>query len=322
MASSDNFLFIIPTLIKWWKQIGLSALFAMVIMGVVMILQPNYYKSETEFYPVSASLLKPIVDASDQSLFYFGDDHDTDRLLSIGKSRDLVDDIIEKFNLDQHYEIKIEDNKSRVKLYKRFQKLYTITKTQHDAIRVEVEDKDPAIAAQLAEGVRTYINRKAQEIIKGTQAEMLRFSEDNMLEKKDNLDRITTEIKGLQQEYNIYDTESQAEALALIESSNPEDPNVKRMIDDFTAGVSTVRKLQSEQEQLTKLLVEEEDTYQKLLTTYQQDKSAIHIVEEANIPHVKSRPSRTLYVLSAGILMSFFTLFSLLIFENFGGIET
>ena len=108
----------------------------MVIAAGLSLILPNYYKATSLFYPVSEELQRPIVDAKDDQLSFFGNDHDVDRLLSIAQSREIKQRIIEEFKLIEHYGIDPDDRKAQLKVTKKVDKLYEALKTKLDAIEI------------------------------------------------------------------------------------------------------------------------------------------------------------------------------------------
>ena len=96
---------IIPILWNNRKLIIGASVLSMVIAAALSLILVNYYKATSLFYPVSEGLQRPIVDAKDDQLSFFGNDHDVDRLLSIAQSREIKYQIIEEFKLIEHYGI-------------------------------------------------------------------------------------------------------------------------------------------------------------------------------------------------------------------------
>ena len=109
----------------FWKHKGLilaATIVAAILTSVVMLLQPNYYRSSAIFYPASSMLLEPGVD-NNQTMEYYGDDKDVDRLLSMANSSELINDLIEEHKLAGHYDIDDTNTKGKIKLLKKFKKL-------------------------------------------------------------------------------------------------------------------------------------------------------------------------------------------------------
>ena len=109
------------------------------------------------------------------------------------------------------------------------------------------------------------------------------------------------------EKYNIYDTEYQPEAFATLEMKSPNSASLKKRIDDYTSGVSELKQLEVQQNELSKILVYEKNQLDKLKANASKESTAIHIIERATAPIEKSRPKRSLYVLAAGLMAFLFS---------------
>lgn len=308
--------FVAPLIWRNKKKIVATTVGAMVLAAIFMIFCPNYYRAETIFYPVNSSLLRPVVDGSESNLYYFGDDYDTDRLLSIGNSTKLAVDIVKSFNLADHYDMDTSLRKSRIRLIKKFKKHYTIEKTDYDGIRVSFEDVDPGVATSITNGIRNYIDQKTRNILDKSLDEIVISGRERLADKENRLIQLTEEIRDLQIRYNIYDTEAQAEALATLQAERGNNRNIKSQISDYTEGVALVRKLETEQEELNRIVIWERNNLEKVESSISRKQGTIHIIEEAITPDEKSRPHRLLFVLSTGIIAFFSIIFWVLIVDK------
>jgi uncharacterized protein involved in exopolysaccharide biosynthesis len=307
---------VVGILWEWKTHVTGTTLGGMIIAALVLLLMPNYYQASTKFYPVAHTLLRPIVDGSDRNLFFFGDDYDIDRLLSIAKSDRTAKAIISQNGLYGYYELDSLVKADRVSALKRFKKHYQATKTQYAALEISFEDKDPTKASVIANAIRKEIDKQALELISGSLREIVTTTSESLEEKEKRLDQITEELKSLRQKYRIYDTDSQAEALAQIEAENRNGRRVDQMISDYTEGVSLVKKLETDQEELGKIVIAERNNLDKIKASLKRDRSAIHVVDQAEIPEKKSRPRRTLLVLAIGLILAFFSSLTALMIEK------
>ncbi len=296
---------ILPVLWKWNKHILGAVIGTMIITSAVVLLQPNYYEATASFYPVGQTLLQPTQQGMDRNVNYFGDDHDVDRLLAIATSLDLANTIISQHSLAEHYQIDTSTSKGRAKLRKKFGKLYSVIKTKYDGIRINVEDKTPKKAADVANGVLQAVDESATRIIRNAQHNILVATSQSVNEKSRLIDSIVQRTTYLRNKYRVYDTDSQGEALATLESRNPGSKAVQKKISDYTQGVSEIKKLESEREELSKLIVSDDYKRTQILAAMKAEQSSIHVIEKAAVPDEKSRPRRTLIVLAAGLLTLF-----------------
>lgn len=304
---------IIPILWNNRKIIIGVSIVAMVFTSLLSLLLPNYYQAQTLFYPVSENLQKPIVYANDERLSFFGNDHDVDRLLSIGRSREVKKQIIAEFELISHYGIDGDDPKAALKVTKKFDKLFEVLKTNLDAIEVSIEDQDPELSARMCNRVREIIEAKALELTSEARNELLKSMKTEVDQKEAELKQLTSDIQSIREQYGIYDTQSQAEGFATLQANSPNSRSVKTAIDNYVEGVSELKKLEVQQEELAKIITYDRNQLKQLKSSQNRKLSAIHVIEQADTPLEKSRPKRSLLVIGIGLLTGLFmSLFVLL----------
>lgn len=306
-----------------WKNKSLilgSSILAGVVTAVVMLLQPNYYQSSTTFYPVNSALLKPGLQIDNQN--YYGDDRDVDRLLSMATSSELAIELIEEFQLDNHYDIQVTDNKDRVKLMKRFRKLYNVQKTPYDAINLSVEDKDPEIAQKLTAAALQKIDKKAHDVVASSQRMMYDQLKVSLEANTNRLTSVTDSLQRVKTKFGIYSTETQAEALTTLEITSPRSSAVRSKIKNYSAGIAIVTNLESIQSKLNDEIADIAIKMQQLETSIGSTTPSVHIIEAADLPIEKSRPRRSLYVLGSMVLVGLLALSLVLIRESLSELKT
>ena len=311
----------IPILWKNRRFIIVTTCIAAVLAAVASLLQPNYYKSSTTFYPVNASLLEPSLQINEKSIAYYGDDRDIDRLLTIAKSNDLIESLIEQEGLAGHYQISTETNKSKVRLFKKVKKLYSVLKTEYDAIELSVEDIDPKKAMAIAIAARKLIDTKAISIVNQSQLQILENTKSTLAAKNQQLSTISDSLNVLRQRFGIYDITTQAEALATLEINAPQNRSVQQKIENYRKGVTQITNLLAQQEDLNKGIAEDAIQVQQIEASLKNEVSAMHVIEEAYLPIEKSRPRRSLIVLGIALLTLFFTSCLVLIRDNLSKLE-
>jgi uncharacterized protein involved in exopolysaccharide biosynthesis len=216
MSNRDNLISVFASLYRWRKAIRNICLITLVGSIVISLFLANYYKATTIFYPASPELAKPelIFGYTSQVTEYFGTDRDLDRLAEIASSNEVVDYMIHRFGLYEHYDIDSTSKEGAYKVRKRFRKLYEVLKNKNDALELSIEDTDPAFAAQMANAARDKVNTIAQRLIKNSQATLLATFEDNMRRKKHELQILGDSMLAIKRIYNIVDPGAQSGQLA------------------------------------------------------------------------------------------------------------
>ncbi|NNE26790.1 MAG: hypothetical protein HKN09_08100 [Saprospiraceae bacterium] len=338
---NDSLLGILVLLYKWRKQIIIATLLAAIVTAGVSLTLPNYYQSQTVFYAASPDLVKSL--RSEDKRIY-GSDSDMDRLLSIAQSNEVRSFLIDSFDLYDHYDIDRNDPKASHKIQQKLDKLYSTSKTRYDAISLVVEDKDPDFSANMANGARDKIEATAQALIKRSQWSLIEGLRKNIEKKSNEYKALTDSLYNLRERHKIFNTVSQGEAFGTamvelngkVENLNAQVIHLKNIsgsqdsimrlqaklqgarkelatlnsdIKSYNEGYPAVVNIERERKDFGSQLGFDKETLTQYEAVYNSDINAIHVVQEAVAPVVKSRPRRSILVI--GITMLVFVLASL-----------
>ncbi len=299
-ANKDNLLDIVQTLFKWKRPIIWLCLATAILTVIITLLMPNYYKSQTLFYPANPSLNAPnvIFGTSSRDLSFYGDDEDIDRLLSIAQSKELIDQMVEDFDLMTIYDINPDDIKAPHKVVLQFFKRYNVIKNERGAIELSVEDKNPQRAADMANAARNKIDAIAQKLNANTQKKILETFDNSVQIKQDKIKTLSDSLSRVRQQYGVYLDMSSDNGSSII--------NVKtgKSIEQFNQGLAYVQVLTQILNKESEALAKDMQRFEKLKTAFNSGISAVHIQDIATRPVVKSAPRRSLIVISA-VLIAF-----------------
>lgn len=358
MEQRENLLDVLKIFFKWLRPIAYLCIGVGIGTAAISLLLGNYYESTTTFYANSMDQAKPgqIFGTSTKDVDFYGNDRDNDRLLTIAESNELSNYMIEAFDLYTHYDIDPTKEKAAFNVRQKFNKYYTVIKTKRDAIELSIEDVDKGLAAKMVNTARNKIDELAVAIVKG-QLQNLKFSlEKNINEKAGALKVTGDSINALRTRYGVYNTESQGEVFAtqilnaeaqmarqtakfnsLKATGSPKDTLNKiaanvagykgelRLLQDritaFNQGQSQLLVLERSQREMSNKLGQERVQLNQLLTAYDSEISAINLIEAGDIPLIKSRPKRSLIVISAVLLTAIFSFIGVLLFESYKDIN-
>ncbi|MDX2279700.1 MAG: hypothetical protein NW218_08930 [Saprospiraceae bacterium] len=216
MNNRDNLVSVLASIYQWRKAIRNMMIVTLLGSIAATLLLDNYYKATTIFYAASPELSNPelIFGYTSQVTQYFGSDRDLDRIAEIANSSEIIDYMVKRFNLYDHYDIDSTTQKGKYKIRERFMGLYTAQKNKNDAIELSVEDTDPKLAAEMANAARDKINEIGQRLIKNSQATLLLTFDENMNRKKRELIQLGDSLRDLQAFYGIYNAGTQGEQIA------------------------------------------------------------------------------------------------------------
>ncbi len=333
---------------KWKKELVRAILLIMVLSVAGSLLLPNYYKAETTFYAASPDLAKPIpIGGDEKDVRIYGDDKDLDRLFTIAMSHDLLFHLIDSFDLYLHYDIDKTGAKAKFKVKEELLENYQTIKTKYGALHLMVEDKNPVIAAAMANAARNKVEELSQKIVKDSQLKLISNYNENLNIKQIQSDTLAKKMQRIKKSSDIFETWGQSglytkmlsDAISEQEEAkgkitfykkypNYRDSVIKNMAVEMGA-INKINKANAELEKYAPVLSELKQMEQELSRLYDQislDKerlkqlnatyvapfTALHVVETADVPVEKSRPKRSIIVLLTslcGIAIAFLAVF-------------
>ncbi|MCB0569304.1 MAG: hypothetical protein KDC66_06065 [Phaeodactylibacter sp.] len=355
MKQQDNLIDVIKTLFKWKKPILYVCALAVIGAVVISLTLSNYYKATTTFLAVSPDQAKP------ESLYgkgqlrteYYGNENDIDRLLTIAGSAELINFMIDSFDLYGHYRITPGHKRSAFKVREKFLSLYEVTKTKRDAMELSVEDKDKELAARMATAAREKIDEIARRLMQEGLQKTISSYEENIKSKEALLSALSDSLLYLRKEYGIYNIIGQAEAMtgqvseteglmvrnrtrlevlkntrgipadtikylqAAVTGMEEELKSLNAKMESFNKGIGKVGIFERQYGEANQTLSEDKERLKQSLATYQSVIPALVIVEEAEVPVIKSRPKRSIIVMAAGAIAFLFSVLGVLLFDAY-----
>jgi tyrosine-protein kinase Etk/Wzc len=344
---------LLEQLSKWRKQIFYTTLIVAVLSVLGTLLLDDYYNAETVFYAASQDMADPVpLGLYEKNIRIYGDDKDLDRLFSIASSNEVLFFLIDSFDMYDRYDIKKEEAKSRYKVKTKFTDHYKTVKTKHGAIQLSFEDKDPGIAAGVANAARQKINETAQKIIKESQHMMASKFESNIASKESLLDSISAKVLQYKKSSRIYDSRTQGEIYttilagaaseleenkakynyykgaqpykqdsvmkyqAMVQGLTNKLNQITAEMNSFEEGISMIRKLETEEFRLYDQLSSDKERLKQLNATLYSPFTALHVVELAEVPVKASRPKRAILVMISVMVAFVLSCLGVFVIEN------
>ncbi len=160
--NSFNFDIIEVLVFLWRKKIPIVTITTLgaIISIVVSLSIENKYKSTVVLFPTTTGALSKMILTKDAKadLLKFGEDEDIERILQVLMSNAIKDKIIEKYNLVEHYDIDKNTKYPRTIIYQEFNGNVSFSKTPFQSVEIAVLDKDPIIAANIANEMANLID--------------------------------------------------------------------------------------------------------------------------------------------------------------------
>jgi hypothetical protein len=155
----------------WGKKIPLIIVFIIAAIGSIIIsyqITPLYKSEVVMFAEPEAFVSKYLFSytyTGRKGMLSFGEEEETEWLLQVLNSNQIRDRIIEKYDLMTHYDIDPNHKYRRTLLYKAYNGNVSFRRTKYLSVVISVLDKDPIIAANIANDIANLIDTIMNNII-------------------------------------------------------------------------------------------------------------------------------------------------------------
>lgn len=302
---STNFIIF---LLQWRKPllfITVAAFVASIIFSSPFFITPKY-KSTVIMFPTSSnSISKALlsnVAGEKQDILQFGEDEQTEQMLQILSSNKIRDKIIEKYNLMEHYEINPDAKYKNTKLYNAYDDNVIFRRTEYMAVKITVNDKDPIIAANMANDIAELLDSTKNTMQKERAMKAFKIVEAEYLKLKFEVQEMEDSLTKLR-EFGVHDYETQAEMInqqLAIELAQGNKAGIKALDDKLAMlakyggpYVSLRDALEYEKKQLSEIKAKYEEAKIDANEVLPQK----FIVNNAYVAEKKSYPIRWIIVL-------------------------
>jgi len=191
---------LIGILWRWKWPIAIVCALTAILSVIFSLLKPNYYESSVVFLAANPYLIDRSTLFSEKPgetpLFMFGSSNDIDRLISIGSAQPLIDYVINKYKLYDHYNIDKSHPLASFNVNKEFLKHYSIIKNSRDAVEVHVADQDPALAATMANDIVSKIDASNIDLLASSKTDMANLVDISISKLRTKLSALNDSITG------------------------------------------------------------------------------------------------------------------------------
>jgi len=244
----------------------------------------------------------------------FGEEEQAEQLLQILQSSRIRNRIVDRFDLFNHYEIDPNDENRYFKLGQEYNSHIQFSRTKYGSISIDVLDRDPVLAAEIANKIVDLIDTVKNNMVKERtipafditkrKREMLETEISGILAELDSLSAMgVVTSEGRANLYQAYNESKSAADKAFVK--NQIDVNIK-----YGARFDGLEQLRDERiVKLTKF----EDSYEQSESDANANFNHKFVVEPAVVADKKAKPKRMIVVLLATMGVFFFVIFALLV---------
>ena len=169
-----------------------------VISTIVSLLITPLFLSTAIVFPAASSN----VSFSDQrnvkaAAMDFGEEEQAEQLVQILQSSRIRDKVVSKFNLLEHYEIAENDKNKYYKLNNEYTSHFEFTRTRYGSIQIDVLDKDPELAAKMANSIVDLIDTVKNDMIRERTKPAFEINKRKMLQMLHDRDSVLNLLDSL-----------------------------------------------------------------------------------------------------------------------------
>lgn len=291
------------------KILILTGFIAGVISIVISLFLPVLYKSNAVVYPTATSTVSFSSENNAQSgSMDFGDEEKAEHLIQILQSSPMRDRIIQQFNLAKVYEIDSNDAKFHYKLKSEYDYHIHFSRTRYGSVNISVLDKDPQLAADIANNIVELIDTVKSNLIQERTIPAFQINARKLQQLYDDQTEINEELDSLSK-LGVINSESRTELYkAYADATKPEDKQYfKHQIEANLNYGSRFDALSYLRKQKIEKITDQESSYEQAESNASQVFPQKFIVESATPSDKKAKPKKAIIVivftLSAVLLM-------------------
>jgi capsular polysaccharide biosynthesis protein len=324
--SNFNLVSFIGFIWRWRKPlliVTISAIVLSTFFSSPWFITPKF-KSQVIMFPASSNAISKALLVQYGSLktdiLEFGEEEQAEQMLQILNANSIRGEIIRKYNLIQHYNIDSTSETKNDAVGKEFESNISFKRTEYMAVAITVMDKDPQIAADIANDIADLLDSTKIRIQRDRAMQAYKIVEDEYNKLVGEIQTLEDSIIKLNR-LGVFHYESQSErlnqqlAIALSSGNARGVKEIQKRLDVLanygTAEYSINLSLEHERSKLSVLKSKYEearvDAFERLPQKF--------IVERAYKAERKSYPIRWLIVVSATFSALFFCLLFLMFFD-------
>lgn len=313
---------------KWRIPLGVITLIAIVLSFVFsspMFITPKFRSAVIMYPSASSSISKALLtERSGQryDILDFGQDSQTEHMLQILNSSRIRNRVVDRFNLMDHYGIEESHRYRQTRLQREYENNISFRRTEFMAVRISVLDKDPQMAADIANYIALLVDSVRNNMQKAIAVPGFHIVEQQYIQLQNEITVKQDSLSKLR-ELGIHEYESQSEmlnqqlAVEIARNNRPAINALEAKLDILSkyggAYVSLRDQLVNDNRQLSILKIR----YEEARVDAEQQLPFKFVVEEAVKAEKKSYPIRWLIMVLSTIGALLAGVIAILLVENF-----
>ncbi|MDP1623076.1 MAG: hypothetical protein Q8M08_12145 [Bacteroidales bacterium] len=312
---------------KWRKPLFIVLVVA--ILGSWFFSSPWFitpkFKSTVIMFPASSSSISKSLlheqSVKGQDITALGEDDQAEQLLQILNSNKIRDRIMREFNLMRHYDI---DSTSDIKysdLFKEYDNNISFRRTEFMAVQITVYDKDPEIAANIANTIASLLDSAKNDMMRQRSVKGFKIVEAEFNLMKAEKDKIVDSLITLGS-LGVNDVEYQSQvlnqqfAISIMNGNKVAQAALQKKLDILGKYGGIYMSLKNSLEFKTEQLILLETKLKQAKVDAEENLPQKFIVSDAFMAERKSYPIRWLIILVSTIAALFMSIIVIMVMEK------
>jgi LPS O-antigen subunit length determinant protein (WzzB/FepE family) len=292
----------------------MTGIAAVVSIVVSFLITPMYLSSAIVFPAASGNVSFDAQRNVKAAAMDFGEEEQAEQLVQILQSSRIKDRIVKKYHLMADYEIAENDPNKYYKLNKAYYGNFSFNRTRFGSIQIDVLDKDPKKAADMANDIVDLIDTVKNEMIRERTIPAFEINLRKKKQMEHERDSLLTRLEDLAKQGVLPNDVRATLYQALVDSKSPaEKTEIQRKIDINTKFGSVYDGLEYQRNEKIVKIEDFRVSYEQAESDANAQFNHKFVVEKAVVADRKEKPKRMIIVLVSTIGGFIFGLFFLLI---------
>lgn len=300
----------VDLLIYMWNKRMILMIVSLVaaIASVIVSFQitPKFESSVIMFPTTGASISKSLLSANymgRQDAYGFGEEEQAEQLLQVLNSELIRGTIMDKYKLMEHYEIDPSSKYPYTQLNSEYKKNISFSRTEFMSVEVKVMDKDPQVAADIANDISDLIDTVYNEMKKQRAQAALKLVEAEYLEAEQNIGLMQESVQAMGQDISSSMKASGGNSTTQV---------VKAFAEHGGTFLTMANRLDHE----TEILADLRQRYKEARVEAIQNLPHKFIVDRAYASEKKAYPKKSIIVVVSTVSAFLLTLILLIIIDG------
>jgi len=286
--------------------------------GLSYLITPLYLSTAIIFPAASSSVSFSEQRNTKASSMDFGEEEQAEQLVQILQSAQIKDLIVEKFDLMKHYNISESDGYKYDKLNKAYEGHFSFERTRFGSIKIDVLDRDPKLAARMANEIVSLIDTVKNNIIRKRTLPAFEITKRKKEQLENEINALLNEMDSLSK-LGVVSLDVRSRLFqALVDSKNPQEKKLlQKKIEINSLLGSTFDGLERKRNEKITKLEDFKVSYEQAESDAATDFSHKFVVQRATVADKKDQPKRLIITIIAAIGSFIFIVFSLLLIDRY-----